>query len=186
MPAPLAAEAYTPNYYTVGGTATPHIDDIAVGEVLTTSDIQKIRLILEAQKAKPLNIDGALYALVVHPYALYQLKRESEYRDWVREAHVRGADNPFFKGATALLDGVVLFSSFNSPLATNATAVQVNKGIAFGREAFVEGLDENVHSTMETFDYKLQFGVSYEFAFQPRRALELSSLQVYSSAPTIS
>lgn len=187
MPAPLAAEAYAPNIFTSGGTGgTPTVDDVIVGETLTVAEIQKIRVILEAQKAKPINVDGdGIYALVCHPYALYALKREAEYRDWVREAAVRGSDNPFFKGATAVLDGMAIFSSFNSPLVANATAVQVNKAIAFGDEAFVEGLDENVHSEMDSFDYGLQKGVSYEFAFQPRRALELSSLQVYTSAPAL-
>lgn len=187
LPAPLGAEAYTPNYYTVGGTdGTPHIDDIAVGETLTVQAIQEIRLKLEANRAKPIDLDGfGLYALVVHPYALLKLKRETEYQSWVREAHVRGSENPFFRGATAVIDGVVIFGHFRSPLAANATAVQVNRGIAFGAEAFVEGLDENVHSEMESFDYGLEWGISYEFAFQPRRALELSSMQVYSSAPTV-
>lgn len=187
LPAPLAAEAYTPNYYTVGGTdGTPHVDDIAVGETLTVASIQQIRLILEANRAAPINVDGdGVYCLVTHPYALYALKRETEYMNWVREAAVRGSDNPFFKGVTAVIDGVAILSSFRVPRVANATAVQVAKGIAFGSDAFVEGLDENTHSEAESFDYGLEMGISYEWAFQPRRALELSSLQVYASAPTI-
>ena len=185
MPAPLAAEAYTPNYYTVGGTdGTPHVDDVVVGEVLDVASIMSIRTTLEGNRAAPINIDGdGIYALVVHPHALLALKRSTEYRDWVREAHVKGADNPFFKGATALIDGVAVFSSWRCPKVANATSVQVSKGIAFGMDAFVEGLDENTHSESDSFDYGLELGFSYEFAFQPRRALELSSIQVYSSAP---
>jgi N4-gp56 family major capsid protein len=185
MPAPLAAEAYTPNYYTVGGTdGTPHVDDVVVGEVLDVASIMSIRTTLEGNRAAPINIDGdGIYALVVHPHALLALKRSTEYRDWVREAHVKGAENPFFKGATALIDGVAVFSNWRVPKVANATSVQVSKGIAFGMDAFVEGLDENTHSESDTFDYGLELGFSYEFAFQPRRALELSSIQVYSSAP---
>ena len=182
LPAPLASETYTPNVYVIGGGTDA--DDVTAGDDLTVADIQVIKLTLEEQKAKPIVVDGEpVYVYVCNPRALFRLKRESEYRDWVREAHVRGADNPFFKGATAMIDGMVIFGSFNSTIAANATSVPVNRGIAFGAEAFVEGLDENVHSTMETFDYKLQMGVSYEFAFQPRRALELSSLQVFAEAP---
>jgi N4-gp56 family major capsid protein len=188
LPAPLAAETYVPNYYVVGGGTDE--DDVEAGDTLTVEAIQEIKLTLEAQKAKPIVVDGEpVYAMVVNPYALHQLKRETEYRDWVREAHIRGADNPFFKGATAMIDGMVIYGSFNAPISTDGGAggtVPYTRGVAFGSEAFVEGLDENVHSAEDTFDYELEYGVSYEFAFQPRRALELSSLQVLASAPALS
>jgi N4-gp56 family major capsid protein len=180
-----AGETYTPNIFSVGGTHTS-VDNIANTEELDVEAVQQIKVRLQANRARPLLIDGdELYALVVHPYALYQLKRQDEYRAWVREAHVRGADNPFFKGATAVLDGVVIYEHFRSPLVTNSAPVQVNKGIAFGAEAFVEALDENPSWDEDVFDYGNQYGMAYSFAHQARRALELSSLQVYSYAPTV-
>jgi N4-gp56 family major capsid protein len=145
LPAPLASETYNaPNYFVAGGTdGSPSVDDITAGETLTVARIQQLRLLLEAQRATPINQDGfPFYALVIHPNALYALKREEEYRDWVREAHIRGADNPFFKGATAILDGIVIYSHFNSLTVTNSGPLLVAKGLAFGAEAFVEGLDE--------------------------------------------
>jgi hypothetical protein len=80
---------------------------------------------------------------------------------------------------------MVLYEHPSVPRSANTAGVQVADGIAFGAEAFVEGLDETVHSETESFDYGLEWGISYEFAFGPRRALELSSLQVKASAPTV-
>ena len=103
----------------------------------------------------------------------------------VRDAMQRGESNPFFRGALAVIDGMVTYEHPNVVRAANTAGVQVANGIAFGAEAFVEGLDETVHSNTESFDYGLEFGISYEFATGMRRALELSSIQVYASAPTV-
>jgi len=176
------AETYTPNTYIVGGGTDE--DDLVAGDTLTVDAVQEIALKLYEQKAKPVRIDGNEYfALVVAPRALHSLKRESEYRDWVREAHVRGPENPFFRGATAIIDGVVLFRHTNVITGTNATAVPYCQGIAFGAEAFVEAVDESPNWAEESFDYGNELGVGYGFAFEPRRALELSSVQVYCSNP---
>lgn len=188
LAAPLNAETYTPNIYTCGGVdGSPTIDDIVAGEGLKVADVQKIKLKLKLQHAKPVMVDGhPVYILVTHPNTTYLLKREAEYRDWVREAHVRGAENPFFRGAMAVIDGVVIHEHENTPTANNAGAVKVSKGLAFGSEAFVEALDEEVDWDEDTFDYGNKYGVALSFAFQPRRALELSSVQVYADASDVS
>lgn len=180
------AEAYTPNVYVCGGGADE--GDVEVGDDLTVEAVQEISLKLYTQKARPVMIDGQEYfALVVSPYALHALKREAEYRDWVREAHTRGPENPFFRGATAIIDGMVIFRHTN--VITAATGgvggtVPYFQGIAFGAEAFVEAVDEAPSWAEESFDYGNELGVGYGFAFEPRRALELSSVQVYGSSPT--
>lgn len=178
----LNGEAYEPNVYVVGGGADA--DAIAAGDTLTVDAVQEIALKLYEQQAIPLRIDGDEYfVLVTSPRSLHSLKRETEYRDWVREAHIRGADNPFFKGATAVLDGVIIYRHTNVPVANNATAVPVSAGLAFGAEAFIEGVDERVSWDEDTFDYGNEFGVAYGFATQPRRGLEKNSVQVFSSSP---
>lgn len=193
----LNGATYTPNEYFVKGVAdssdvgtTITTVDIAAGDHLTVDDIQRIKLRLVLNKAKPIkSVDGLpFYAMVVHPYCLYNLKREQEYRDWVREAHVRGAANPMFLGSTAIIDGVVLYEHPNVPTAASTNpdgSVTFAKNIAFGAEAFVEGVDENPSWDEENFDYNNEFGIAYKFAFQPRRALALSSLLVYAEAVTV-
>jgi N4-gp56 family major capsid protein len=179
----LNGASYTPNILVVGGGSDESdVDDV---DFLTVEAIMQTKLALQNQKAKPIRIAGAgLYAMVVHPNALYRLKREDEYQSWVREAERRGPDNPFFQGATAMIDGVVLFESYNVPVFTagGADSNDVAKNIAFGAEAFIEGVDENVSWNEDDFDYGLEFGIAYSFAMQARRALELSSVQVYTDA----
>jgi N4-gp56 family major capsid protein len=187
VPLPVTGDAYTPNFHTAGGTdGSPHIDDIAAGDKLTVAEIQKIRLKLENQLAKPVMVDGQpVYFLVTHPNSLFDLKREAEYRDWVREAEVRGSGNPFFRGAVAMIDGMVIHSHPRVPTATNAGTVKVSKGVAFGSEAFVEALDESADWDEDVFDYGNKLGVAYGFACYARRALELSSIQVYAAAADV-
>lgn len=180
------AETYTPNVYVVGGGTDE--GDIESGDDLGVNEVQEIALKLYEQKARPVVIDGSeYYALVVAPRALHALKREAEYRDWVREAHARGPENPFFRGSTAIIDGVVIFRHTNVIAAATGGAgnnVPYCQGIAFGREAFVEAVDESPSWAEESFDYGNELGVGYGFAFEPRRALELSSVQVYCGNPT--
>jgi N4-gp56 family major capsid protein len=187
LPAPLASETYDEaNTYFVGGDATPTVDEILATDTLTVESLQVLKTRMKMQRARPVMVDGKPYfVLVTHPYALHALKREAEYRDWVREAHVRGAENPMFSGATAVLDGIIIFDHENVPVADNSGSVQYATSLLFGREAFVEGVDENVSWAEDEFDYGLEFGIAYSFAFQPRRALEDNSITVYSAAPTV-
>lgn len=174
---------YEPYVYCVGG-GTAAVD-VAAADTLTVEAVQEISLKLYENLAIPMRMDGEeFFALVVSPRALHSLKRESEYRDWVREAHTRGQDNPFFKGATAVIDGMVLFRHSNCPTGNDgASSAPVSYGLAFGAEAFIEGVDEGVSWDEDSFDYGNQLGVAYEFAFQPRRGLEKNSLQVIASSP---
>jgi N4-gp56 family major capsid protein len=186
LPAPLAAEAYTPNKYIVaaadgadgGAVAGDTVDDVTANDTLSVRSLQVVKLRLTNALAKPLMVDGfPHYVVVTSPYATFQLKQESRYESWVREAHNRGTDNPFFRGAIAVIDGMIVYEHPNVTRTNNATSIKVADGLAFGKEAFIEALDENVSSKTETFDYGKEWGISYEFAMEARRALELSSLQ---------
>lgn len=180
-PLPVAGETYTPNVYIAGELANEDLIANATG-LLTVRDLQVIKVTLEDQLAKPLmTVEGEeVYAVVVSPNAAFNLKRDSEYQSYVENARERAKTNPLFTGALAMIDGMVVFEHSRVPRFTNAHADTVDcmRGIAFGAEAFIEGLDEAVHSEEETIDYGLHKGISYEFAFQPRRALEQNSLQV--------
>ena len=187
LPAPLAGDPYTPNAFSVGGPSTGGvINDIAVGDTLSVAAIQQIKLGLMVRLAKPLMIDGfPMYVLVTHPYTTYQLKQEARYESMVREAQVRGDSNPFFRGALAIVDGVVIYEHADVPLQTNGGSVQVSKGIAFGSEFAVEALDESAVFADKLFDYDNEYGISLRFAFHSRRALEQNSTQVYAAAVTV-
>lgn len=184
LPAPLGSETYTPNIYVVGGGSD--VDAVAATDDLTVLALQEIKLKMTLQNAKPIMVDGfPHYIYVTHPYTTFQLKQESRYESWVREARERGPQNPFFRGALAVIDGVILYEHPSVPLVTNAGTVQVSKGLCFGAEFAVEALDENVSFEEDTFDYNAEYGMAVNFAFQPRRALELSSTQVYATAEAV-
>lgn len=179
-----------------GDTITPYVrsdtgtvpGDIAAGDHLTVVRLQKAKLLMYENRALPLRTaDGNdFFVMVAHPNSLYNLKREQEYRDWVKDAEVRGKDNPFFKGATAMIDGIVLFQHNNVVTATDGVAsIAVSRNLIFGGEAFIEGLDEGVSWAEDTFDYGNEIGFAYSFAFQPRPALAKNSAIILADAVTV-
>lgn len=179
----LNGELYTPNTRVIGGGSAA--SDVGVGDTLSVQELQLIKLNLYNNKAIPLKTDMGedVYGMVCHQNAIYNLKRETEYKDWVREAAERGKTNPFFRGAVAMVDGMVLFQHSNVPTAADgAGSIAVARNIAFGAEAFIEGVDQAPSWKEDSFDYENEFGVGYEFGFQPRRGLEKNSLQVLSAA----
>lgn len=183
----LHGEVYTPNFRIAGNAAnTGTVDDVGTGDILDVPTIQQAALDMYNVNAKPLRVGGEdVWVLIAHPNALYALKRSSEYVTWVQEAQVRGNDNPFFKGSVCMIDGVLIFQHSNVVKAANSTPVQVAKNILFGREAFIEGLDETVTWAEDTFDYGFEWGVGYSFAQETRRALEKNSMQLYTAAVSV-
>lgn len=185
-PLPVAGETYNAaNVYVAGELANEAAITDANG-FLTVRDLQVIKVLLDEQNAKPIRtVEGEpVYVAVISPNGAFNIKRDDEYQEYVKLARERAATNPLFTGALAMIDGVVVFESTYVPrfVGTNAATPDLFRGIAFGQEAFVEALDENVSShELDSTDYGLHRGFSYEFAFQPRRALELSSLQLIAS-----
>ena len=60
-------------------------------------------------KVPPLMINGEPhYVMILHPYQVFDLQKDSEYLQAVREAHIRGEKNPIFTGALVEIDGVIL------------------------------------------------------------------------------
>jgi N4-gp56 family major capsid protein len=179
----LNGAAYTSNEY-FAGASSASIATVGATDVLSVEELMKIKLTLYNNRALPLktNMGEDVYGIVCHPNSVFDLKRETEYKDWVREAAVRGANNPFFIGATAMIDGMVVFTHSNVPTQAGEAAASVASNIAFGAEAFVEAVDENPSWDEENFDYGHELGVAYGFGFQPRRALAKNSLVVYTAA----
>lgn len=179
----MNGELYTSNVRVVGGGTAA--SDVATTDLLSVEEIQKIKLNLYNNRAIPLRTDAGedVFGLVAHPNSVYDLKRSAEYRDWVKDAEVRGKSNPFFRGATCMVDGVVIFTHNNVPSAADgAGSIAVSRNLAFGAEAFIEGVDQAPSWAEDDFDYGNEFGIAYSFGFQPRRALEKNSLLVYAAA----
>src|SRR3954467_1560927 len=151
LPAPLGAEPYTPNDY--GPNTHNTKNSIVLADTLSVKALQEIKLKLTTALAKPLMIDGQpMYVLVTHPNATFQLKQEARYESWVRDAQVRGDSNPFFRGAIAVIDGVIIYEHPSVDRSANGTSIQVATSVAFGSEFAVEALDEDVRSVTKEFD----------------------------------
>ena len=181
--AALHSETYTPYVRVVGGGTG--VGDVATTDTLDVATIMQAKLDLYNNRALPLKDGGGrdFFMAVVHPNTLYNLKRSTEYGNWVRDAGVRGENNPLFIGATAMIDGVLIFEHNNVPVTLDgASSNAVSHNIVFGAEAFIEGADEDPHFSGDTFDYGLETGVGYEFAFESRRALEKNSTQLLAAA----
>jgi hypothetical protein len=60
---------------------------------------------------RPVKIDGKdYYVLIVHPDCMYDLKTLSAWQQAMREAEVRGKENPLFTNASAVWNGVIELS----------------------------------------------------------------------------
>ena len=172
----------SPNTYVVGTGTT--IDDVAATDKLTVDAVRTLRYKLEDQEAQPFDVNGLpVYFLVATPEMAFDLKNDADYDAAVKDAGPRDlGGNPIFTGALAMIDGVVILPHFRTLTATNATSVRVAKALAFGREAFVEGLDEAPFWEEDTFDYGNKLGTAYGFASGHRRGLERNSIQVYAAS----
>lgn len=108
----FAADVVAPSTnrkYFVAGTSTA---------TLTTSDKMSWNAIVDAgakakrKRIKPIRIDGkSFYAIVMSPEQMRDLKKDSNYQANVGRAGIRGSDNPLFKGAVTVIDGLILFES---------------------------------------------------------------------------
>ncbi len=58
---------------------------------------------------RPINVDGKGYlVLLTYPDCLHDWKKDSTVLQAQREAEVRGSENPIFKGARYIFDGIVI------------------------------------------------------------------------------
>ena len=176
--------SYTPNVYVIGGGTDE--SDIDSGSKLTVEAIRRVRYKMMDQEAQLPLIDGLpRIFLVISPEMEFDLKQDADYDNYVVNAMNRGMDNPIFTGAIANVEGVVVIPHPSVPSFTDGGGggtSRYSKAIAFGQEAFVEALDEDVSWVERDFDYGNQLGVAYSFAFGPRRGLEKNSLQVLAAA----
>ena len=96
-------------YDPVSGTGgTPNLQAI---HVLTPELISRLKYkaLLASPKIVPIKIKGKNYfVMFVHPCQAYDLKQNENFKLAMREAQIRGDENPLFTGALGIWDGVVL------------------------------------------------------------------------------
>lgn len=153
-------------------------DALAATDLMTPTLISKakIKARLSSPKIQPLRIDGRdHYVMWVHPWQAYDLKNNAQFAQAMREAEVRGNDNPIFTGALGVWDGVILYeheyvpflqttggsasNSFRGVATGTDCAVNAFRAILCGKQAAVMLKATNDNGWVEeTFDYKNKVG----------------------------
>lgn len=150
-------------WYAGTATSTATIADTDAGGRLKLSDISDIKAYAQAtNKIEPMMTqDGnEYYGLVLHPWTLLSLKKDTAYQQAQRDAQVRGDNNPLFTGAAGFWDGVILYSSNRIPTAANATPVTYSKNVFFGAQALARAWAQYPDWREEFFDYGRSAGVA--------------------------
>jgi N4-gp56 family major capsid protein len=103
--------------------------DIDASDTLAVLDLHKAVAKLENEKAQIPGGMGGGYIAIVHPYSLYNLKRDSDWSNYHQNASVRGEANPLFKHPKLVgwIDNIAIFESTLISRAANGNtpAVQV-------------------------------------------------------------
>ena len=157
-----------------GGT-----DVLAATDKLTPDLIDRCKAKAQTAnpKIQPLMIDGKPYWMMfVHPWQYYDLRRNAEWAQAMREAERRGPENPIFSGAEGIWNGVIVHcheyvpylnvvaagNSFRGAATGTDCAVNAFRALFCGKQAigFAKAKNLKKEWVEKNFDYDNQFGVA--------------------------
>lgn len=162
--------ASTSNTDSTGGTvAYDYSDSLATidntADKMTPAMISLAKRI--AQSASPkirptvTKGDEEWYVMWMNRLAYRDFKQDSGTAQMNREARERGKDNPIFKGADYVYDGVIIREMPEIPLRSNGT-IQVGPNFLVGAQAVGLGWAKRARTTTKDFDYGDKWGVAVE------------------------
>ncbi len=170
-----AAVANTNIIYGGGATATTEIEE---SDVFTLDKIVDAKTCAQTgvfgadtkYRIRPIRYQGAdHYVAVIHPYQKADLKKSADYKTMMREAEVRGKENPLFSGADFYYDGVWIYSHRLVQAATDWGAdsnVSGATGLFLGAQAGLMAIaQEGWDWVEEKFDYGNKWGVASQRIF---------------------
>jgi N4-gp56 family major capsid protein len=105
---------------------------------LSTAYISKAKRMAElaSPKVRPIMVNGKPhYILVVHPYAMRDLRADSTWLAAQEYAGIRGNENPLFSGAEGMWDGVIIHSHPSVRRFISATTNYVCSNLLLGAQA---------------------------------------------------
>jgi N4-gp56 family major capsid protein len=160
----------SPTKILYGGDATA-TTDIDTTDKLTPTLIAKVATGAKTGWARsyiplrPVMIDGRPYfGLVVHPDVMYDLYQDSTFAQAMREAEVRGKENPLFYGAKAIWNGVAIHENETVPITTtwgSGATVHGCKCVFFGAQALTWAWGERPSVVSKQFDYDEEQGYAW-------------------------
>lgn len=161
---------------------TSGLDSLASTDIMTTSLIEKAALIATTSndpKVRPLRINGRPYwVLVMHPSQMDDLRNASSstFETQLRDAQVRGGDNPIFRGAEGLAYNKVLLytnekvcrASSGAAFSSGGTAATADafRALLMGSDSLVmgrAGKQENNWVEKDDIDWNNRWGVAVRF-----------------------
>jgi len=108
---------------------------LTASDKMTWDLVVKARSMAQRKRLKPARINGKeYYGLVMSTEQGRDLRQSSDYKTIVAQAETRGSDNPLFKAAFAVVDGVMLFAHNKTP-----TTIGAASGSKYGAAGTVEG-----------------------------------------------
>lgn len=111
---------------------------------------------------RPVRVDGKeYYILLVHPDVLFDIKTSSAYEQANREARERSLENPLFRGADFVWDGVIVHEHENIPILTNGSSVPYAKCLFLGAQSGVWAWGKRPYTEDAVFDYGAKKGWSW-------------------------
>lgn len=142
---------------------------------------------------RPVSVDGRdYYLLLVHPDCMYDLRADSSFQQALREAEIRGPENPLFRGATAIWDGVVIHEHENCAVAADGGGASVAwaKCAFLGAQSLLWAWGKRPELVSKNFDYENEHGVSVNMIAGVTRpafnSLDYGSLGVYLARTNVS
>jgi len=113
-----------------------------------------------------------LYLITTHPDSLFDLKTNSTYQQFIRDAEVRGPTNPLFTGAVAIIDGTVIHENEKCAVATDGGGASVPwvKASFFGQQALCWGWGKRPKLIERDFDYGDELGKAWAVICSAKRS----------------
>lgn len=102
--------------------------------------------------------DEEWYVVLANKYAMRDLKLNTNFMQANREARERSKDNPIFKGADYVWDGMIIREFPEIPLTTNGT-IQVGPVYLMGAQAMGMAWARRSRTVVKQFDYDDKWGV---------------------------
>lgn len=114
---------------------------------------------------RPVKYQGKNYfVMLVHPDCLYDLYQDSTFTQAIREAEVRGGENPLFTGAKAIWNGIIVKDHESVQIATDGGGASVPWAHChfLGAQSLCWAWGKRPEVVSETFDYEREHGYAWK------------------------
>lgn len=125
---------------------------------------KRMAKLLTTRKIRPLKVDGAgeLLILYTQSYAFRDLKNDSNYTTYLRDAEMRGKNNPLFQDGDLYWDGVLIREIPEIPVISGvgASSIDVAPNFLCGAQTVGVAFAQRSKFEVEERDYKNKRGVA--------------------------